>query len=33
MLATADLCDAHIEHPVDVVAEAKVSIIHPGLLR
>ncbi|KAL4421564.1 hypothetical protein ABPG75_010855 [Micractinium tetrahymenae] len=31
--ATADLCDAHLENPVDVVAEAKVAVVQPGLLR
>lgn len=31
--ATADLCDAHLENPVDVVAEAKIAVVQPGLLR
>ncbi|KAL4426033.1 hypothetical protein ABPG77_007829 [Micractinium sp. CCAP 211/92] len=31
--ATADLCDAHLENPVDVVAESKIAVMQPGLLR
>lgn len=31
--ATADLCDTHLENPVDVVAESKIAVMQPGLLR
>ena len=32
-LATADLCDAHIHEPVDVVSESGLQVVQPGLLR
>lgn len=32
-MKTADLCDAHIPTPVDVVSDSRVQVVQPGLLR
>jgi hypothetical protein len=32
-LPTTDLCDKHIQTPVDVIAETPISIVRPGLLQ
>jgi hypothetical protein len=31
--ATADLCDAHIDTPVDTIADSSISVVLPNVLR